>query len=153
MWVATFAFLAAVMNNLVAHNLSAFYNGVLQAVYAGLYISPTPAPTPGLILSGITEANYQGYARQPVVWFPTFIDSAGPQDLAAQNMQFTPTGSATGNTITGAFIATALTGGVLYLAATLPVPVALPSPGYALDLSPVFQLSYQNNYGTPMPFA
>lgn len=153
MWVATFAFLSAVMDALAVASVSAFYEAVLGKCYLGLYQAPTPAPTPSLLLSGITEANYDGYARQPLVWFPTFLDVAGPQNMTAQNLHFSPSDAVVPNTITGAFIATTLTGGLLYLAAALPNPVALPGPAYALNSATVFQLAYTNNYGNPGVFA
>lgn len=153
MWVATYAFLASVMDALSLVTGSQFYEALMSKLWFGLYQAPTPAPTPGLLMSGITEANYDGYARQALVWFPTFLDAAGPQDLAAQNMHFAPTDALVPNTITGCFIATASSGGLLYLAAALAVPVALPSPAYGLNSAPVFQLAFTNNYGNPLVFA
>lgn len=153
MWIATFAFLSAVMDTLGAAAISAFYESVLGNVWLGLYIAPTPAPTPSMLLANITEANYDGYGRQAITWFPTFLDSSGPQDLAAMNMRFAPTDALVPNTITGAFIVTQRTGGLLYLAAALATPVALPSPSFSLVSAPVFQLAYTNNYGTPNVFS
>jgi len=152
MWVATYAFLSAVMDALGIASVSAFYESVLGKCFFGLYQAPTPVPTPGMLMANITEANYDGYARQAITWFPTFLDAAGPQDLAAMNMRFSPSDAVVPNTITGAFIATAATGGLLYLAAALPVPIALPSPAYSTIAAPVFQLAYTNNYGNPNMF-
>lgn len=153
MWTATFFFLASVMDALGAATISAFYESVLGKTWLGLFIAPTPAPTPAMLLANITEANYDGYARQPLVWFPTFLDAAGPQDLAAQNLHFAPNDALVPNTITGAFIVTAASGGQLYLAAMFAVPVALPGPQYALNVAPVFQMAYTANYGGPNVFA
>ena len=153
MWVATYAFFFAIMDALTQASVSAFYEAVLGKTYLGLYIAPTPAPTPGLLLSGITEANYDGYARQPLTWFPPFIDAAGPMDASAQNLHFSPSDALVQNTITGCFIATALSGGLLYLAAAFATPVPLPGPSYALNLAPVFQLSFTSPIGGPFPFS
>lgn len=153
MWVATYYMLQGIMDALSLRTGSALYEAFLSGVWCGLYQAPTPAPTPGLLMSGVTECNYDGYARQAIVWFPTFLDPSGPQNLAAQNLHFAPTDSVVPNVVTGCFIATASIGGFLLLAAALAVPVNLPGPAYALDASPVFQLSYTNNYGTPMVFA
>jgi hypothetical protein len=153
MWVATYFFLLSIMDALTQASVSAFYESVLGKTYCGLFIAPTPAPTPGLLMSGITEANYDGYARQPLVWFAPFLDSAGPADAAAQNLHFSPSDANVPNTITGAFVASALTGGQLLLAAAFATPVALTSPLLALNLAPVFQLPFTVNYGGPFPFS
>lgn len=153
MWVCTYYFLAAIMDALSLKTGSALYEALLSNVWFGLYQNPTPAPTPGLVMAGITEANYDGYGRQAAVWFPTFLDVAGPQDLSAQNMHFAPIDALVPNTITGCFMANAATGGILFMAAALATPVALPSPAYALNMAPVFQLAFTNNYGNPGVFA
>ncbi len=153
MWVATYFFLLSVLDALTQASVSAFYESVLGKTYCGLYIAPTPAPTPGLLMSGVTEANYDGYARQPLVWFAPFLDAAGPADAAAQNLHFSPSDAVVPNTITGAFIASTLSGGQLLLAAAFATPVALPGPLYAVNLAPVFQLAFTGAYGGPFPFA
>lgn len=153
MWVVTYAFLSAVLDALTQASVSAFYEAVLGKTYIGLFIAPTPAPSPQLLLSGITEANYDGYARQPLVWFPPFLDVSGPYVASAQNLHFSPSDALVQNTITGAFIATALSGGLLYMAAAFATPVPLPSPAYAVNLAPVFQLPFTQIYGAPYPFA
>jgi len=152
-WVPTFAFLAAVMDALTASAISAFYEAVLGNVWVGLYQAPTPAPTPGLLLSGITEANYDGYGRQALTWFPTFLDPAGPQNVVGMNMRFAPTDALVPNTITGVFVATQRVGGLLYLASPLATPVALPGPPYSLIVAPLFQMAFNAVYGNPMVFA
>jgi hypothetical protein len=149
MWVATYYFLAAIMDALSLKTGSALYEALLSNVFFGLYQAPTPVPTPAMVMAGITECNYDGYGRQAAVWFPTFLDASGPQDLAAQNMHFAPNDALVPNTATGAFMATAASGGILLLAAQFAVPIALPSPAYALNLAPIFQLAFTNNYGSP----
>ncbi len=153
MWVATYFFLASVMDALTAAAISAFYESVLGKTWFGLYQSPTPVPTPAMLMANITECNYDGYARQPLVWFPTFIDAAGPQNASAQNMHFQPNDALVPNTATGAFIASASAGGQLLLAAQFGTPIPLTSPSFALNAAPVFQLAFTNNYGTPLVFS
>lgn len=148
-WIPTYFFLFTVLDALALKSGSQLYEAVLGNTWLGLYQAPTPVPTPALLMSGITEANYDGYARQPLVWFPPFLDVAGPATLAAQNLHYSPSDAVVPNTITGAFIATAATGGQLYLAAALSVPVALPGPSYALNAAAVFQLSFTALYGGP----
>ena len=72
----------------------------------------TPNPTPALLQAGITEAAYDGYARQAVVWYPTGIDALGPQDLTAHNMHFAPTDAVAPETVTGVFLSTSATTGM-----------------------------------------
>lgn len=153
MWIATYAFLSAVMDALTAAAISAFYESVLGKCWVGLYQAPTPAPTPQLLLSGITECNYDGYARQPLVWFRTFLDASGPQIVVAQNMLFAPIDAIVPNTVTGVFVVTASAGGLLYLAAALATPVNLSGPPYSLVSQPTFQLAFTNNYGGPAVLA
>lgn len=153
MWTATIYFLLAILDALSLKTGSQLYEALLSNVFFGLYQAPTPVPTPQLTMGGITEANYTGYARQALVWNPPFLDAAGPADLAALSMFFQPSGVAVGNTITGAFIATASSGGILLLAAALAQPIALTSPSFGLNASPVIQLPFGINYGTPNIFA
>ena len=149
MFTATYYFLLAIMDALALKSGSQLYEALLSNTWFGLYQAPTPSPSPGLTMSQITEANYDGYARQALVWFAPFLDAAGPADLAAQNLHFAPNDALVPNTITGGFIANAVSGGILFLAAALAQPVALPSPAYALNAAPVFQLPFTITYGTP----
>lgn len=152
-WVPSLQFLLSCMYDLSEVETSSSLPNVLTGVYCGLFQAPTPFPTPALVMSGITECNYDGYARQLITWFPPFIDALGPVDLAARNMHFVPTDSTNPNTATGVFIATALTGGTLLLSAMLVTPAALGSILQALDVAPVFQLAFNANYGRPLTFA
>lgn len=152
-WVPSLQFLLSCMFDLSGVETSASLPNVLEGVYLGLYQAPTPFPTPALVMSGITECNYDGYARQAVSWFPPFIDALGPVDLAARNLHFVPTDSTTPNTATGAFIASALTNGTLLLSAQFLAPVSLQSILQACDVAAVFQLAFTANYGRPLVFA
>lgn len=146
-WVPSFAFLAALMNDAIANDPSSGFLGILKSCWLGLGIAPTPVPSPTMLMSDITEATYTGYARQPIVWFPTFLDVLGPQTIQAANMQFRPTDAVVPNTITTAFIASALTGGTLLLTSALNPQVNLSSALFAMQASPLFQLAFNANYG------
>lgn len=69
--------------------------GLIAAPFAG---------SPSTTLGGLTEANYDGYARQ-AVGSPnvTFNGSDGNVYVEFNTLQFSPTGSATPNTIYGFF--------------------------------------------------
>jgi hypothetical protein len=152
-WVPTVYFLAQVIADITDVGVSGSLAGVLQGCYCGLFQAPTPFPTPGLTIAGITECNYTGYARQLVSWFPPWIDALGPYDLAARNMHFVAGDSVIPNTATGVFLASSLSGGNLLLAAMLVAPALLSSPLQALDVAPVFQVAFTANYGRPLTFA
>lgn len=148
MWTLTYPLLAAIMAAITEHASSGPFNGPLEAVYLGLYIAPTTTIHPNSLLSAITEATYDGYARQEIVWFPTYQDNAGPQALEGQSLYFSPTDATVGNVITGLFLATAETGGVLLAAQALGgIGYPLNGPTSALVVVPAFQLDPTANYG------
>lgn len=150
MWTLSRIFLGRLMAWLVDLGNSGAPTPPLQIVYLGLYQAPTGTLTPDSVMSAITEANYTGYAREEVVWYPTYIDTTGPQTLEGASSHFAPTGSAVGNVITGVFLADALTGGNLLMSAVLPVPgVPLNGPSTAMTVDAIFQMAYTANYGTP----
>lgn len=152
-WVPSYFFLQAIMDALTGNDPSSATDLPLEKVYLGLFISPTPAPTPQLLQAGVTEANYTSYARQAVVWFPGGFDVLGPWQIQASNLQFRPSDSVTPNVITGLFLNTNLTGGVLLLSTLLSTPVSLPDNVHTLTTSAVFQLAFTSNYGRALVWA
>jgi hypothetical protein len=152
-WVPTIAFLGQVLADILDLGASGSLAGALTGTYLGLYQAPTPFPTPSLLMGGVTECNYAGYARQALSWFPPFIDALGPYDVAAHNLQFRAVDSSAPNTATGVFIASALTGGTLLLSANLLSPALLNGPLQSLDVAAVVQLAFTANYGRPLTFA
>lgn len=149
-WVPTFAFLKAVMQSLMEGPASAGWTAVLEAVYIGLGIAPTPAPSNAMLMSDITECNYTGYARQPVVWYPTYRTSTGPQVLEGHSLRFQPTDAVTPNQGTVVFVASALTAGTLYLAQALNPVINLSDADHGATVDPWFQMSFTaGTYGAP----
>lgn len=150
-WTVTTAFLLKVVNWLNACPASAPYFGPLCDVWVGLYQPPTSPITPNSVLANITEANYSGYVRQEVVWFPTFQQQSGPQIIIGVDQFYAPTDSLSANTITGIFLATASTAGILLAAAGLASPgVVLSTPDSALVVEPEFSLPFSQIYGGPV---
>jgi len=149
LWVPSFYFLDQLFADLVELDVSSPFTGILEAVFMGLWVAPTPAPTPGLLMAGITEATYTGYARQAVVWFPRGIDALGRETMRAHNLNFTPSDSVTPNTITGVFLTDNATVGMghLLLSAQLATPVALNGASQSLNAKAVFQLPFTPIYG------
>jgi hypothetical protein len=146
-WIPTYAFLAAVMNDIIGYDPSSGMAGVLRAPYIGLGIAPTPPPSATLLMGGITEATYTGYARQALTWFPTFLDVLGPQTVQSANVQFRASDGVTPNSITTIFIASALTAGTLLLTAAVNPNVPLVDALHALQASVLFQLPFTGIYG------
>ena len=150
-WTLTTAMVIKMMQWLTACPASAPYFGPLCDVWVGLYQPPTVPITPQSVMAAITEATYDGYARQEVVWFPTFQQQSGPQLIVGVDQFYTPTDSLIANTITGVFLTTAVTGGVLLGAAALGSPgVVLSTPDSALVVEPEFSLPYTTTYGGPV---
>ena len=150
-WQLTTAMVIKMMQWLTACPASAPYFGPLCDVWIGLYQPPTAPITANSVLAAITEADYDGYARQEVVWFPTFTQTSGPQIIIGVDQFYAPTDSLSANTITGVFLSTAVSGGVLLGAATLASPgVTLSTPETALVVEPEFSLPYTQTYGGPV---
>jgi hypothetical protein len=139
------ALLAAALTN---HTVAGNFSGPLYGSFLGLYIAPTPVLTPANVLADITPANYTGYARQALAWNPPFINQAGLQDVQSGSLFFAPTDAVTPNTITGCFIASAVTAGILLASAPFPAPgVALAGPTNALSLLIDALLDFGANWG------
>lgn len=153
LWVPTYSFLLSALNDLIGYDPSSGMSGVLRNIYVGLCIGPTPPFANSSVIGGVTEATYTGYARQEVVWFPPYIDVLGPYAITGANLQFRPTDSMTPNTITGLFLASALTAGTLLLGCQLATPVVLNDPTEAFTTAPVVQLFNGNQWGGPLVFA
>lgn len=151
-WVVTYAFLQGVIGDLIGYDPSSGEAGVLKAVYTALFVVGSPAPGNGSTLATQTEATYDGYVRQPIVWFPTDFNPLGQQEIIAANQQFRPTDATVPNTITQIGIVSALTGGSLLLLAALANPVNLNNPTTMLTVANVFQLSYAGAFGGALAY-
>ncbi len=149
MWQLTYAALLAWLKWLEVAPASAPYDGPLAFVWVGLYTSPTPPLQPTSTMANITEANYDGYSRQEIVWLPEIVEVDGSVTKKGQNMLFAPTDALISNTIQGAFLASAASGGVLIGAAAAPTPIPLIGPAPGLFIVPVLKLTSAPNYGGP----
>jgi hypothetical protein len=151
MWVVSQTFLQALAAWLIESSSSGATAGPLEAVYCGLYISPTPVLNPKSLLAAITEATYTGYARKLITWFPPYVSSAGPVALEGGALHFSPTDAVTPNNITGVFLADALTAGHLLMSIPWPgIGAPLSDPSQALTVDPFFLLPViPSVYGAP----
>jgi hypothetical protein len=149
MWQMTYAFLLELLAAAIGHGGSPAA-GPLFGVWVGLYQQGTPGVTPTSVLGNIIEANYDGYSRQQAMWFPPFVSSAGPAQLAAQDLFYAPIDSNVPNMIAGAFLASAFYGGVLLGGAPTPRgPIPMTGVQSAIKLQPQFQLTPGQVYGSP----
>ncbi|HKV98065.1 MAG TPA: hypothetical protein VJR90_11345 [Gammaproteobacteria bacterium] len=149
MWQATYLFLFRALTDWV-EAVGSGYKGVLDGIYMGLYQPPTTPIVPQSTMANITEANYDGYVRQLVTWFPVIQSSSGVEVVYGPNLFFAPTDATVRNTITGVFLADANYGGNLLMAAALPSPgVPLAGPGNGLVVKPSVQLPTTQIYGAP----
>jgi hypothetical protein len=149
MWQVTYVALLSWLKWLEVAPASAPYDGPLANVWVGLFVAPTPAILPSSTMANITEASYDGYVRQEVAWLPEIVSSGGNVTKKGQNMLFAPIDGTVPNTITGAFLATALTGGSLIAGAAAPAPIFLGAPPSGLFIVPVLQLPSTPVYGAP----
>jgi hypothetical protein len=149
-WIVMQYFLLLVQSWLIKFPASAPYDGPLGAVYVGLAIAPTAGITWQSTMANITEANYDGYARQEVVWYPPYLAGGGPATLEGQSLHFAPTDATVPNNIIGVFLADAPTGGHLLAFASWPGTGApMSNPSQALTVDAFFQLPFQLVYGGP----
>jgi len=153
LWVPTYALLSGMMADLIGYDPSSGMSGVLRNCYCALFQSGSPAPSKGSTLVTQTEADYDGYARQEVVWFPTYLDVLGPQAVTAANLQFRMTNTTTPNLITQIGLVSLVTGGVLLACSELQTPVQFSALTDQLTTAPVFQLTFNSIYGGPLVWA
>lgn len=150
MWQVTYVLLLRLLQAAIRGG-GAGTAGPLNTVWLGLYIPPTTPITVQSVMGNITEANYDGYSRQQVVWFPPFQSGPGPELLAGQDLFFMPTDALVANQITGVFLADAFYGGNLLAAAVAPAPgVQLTGPTRGLKVQPQFALGTGLIYGAPV---
>lgn len=122
MWVPTDYFFEQALLELSENSPSSPFIGVLAGAYIGLGVAPTPGLSRGTVLSQITEANFPGYARQPLTWRLPYFGTNGLWNLEAGCVHWQPTGSLAGNLCTLSFIVTAISGGQLLMASIFTPP-------------------------------
>lgn len=147
-WVVTAYLLNLVMLGLKQHTASGNYDGPLRAAYLGLVKTGSPPWSKTSTIGGIVEADYSGYARQLVVWFPPYIDTQGADALVGASLLYQPTDALAPNQITGGFLADAATAGNLLCGAMLPSPgVGLPDATTGVSFVPRFSLAFNGDFG------
>lgn len=149
MWQFTYVLLLRLLQAAI-RGAGAGTAGPLSGAWLGLYQPPTVPITPQSSMAQITEANYDGYSRQQIAWFPPYTSGSGPEQLSAQDLFFMPVDALVTNQITGVFIADAFYAGNLLAAAVLAAPgVQLNSPTRALKVQANVQLGTGQVYGAP----
>jgi len=147
-WVPTDYFFEQALLQFSEDSVSSPFIGVLAGAYVGLGINPVPALNRGTLLSQIVEASFPSYARKPLTWRLPYFGVNGLWDLEAECVHWQPTGPDANQVVTCAFVATAISGGQLLLATTLPSPgVDMSSIQDALTGIVRFGLDPLANYG------
>lgn len=110
--------------------------GAFANCYVGLY-QDGPPPSQDAVLSALTEADYDGYARQgPVEWSPEYVVLGVNHNILGDLHTFSPTGSVVGNTVKGFFIADAETAGNLLAMEEFPELISLGNTEQAVHVAP-----------------
>ena len=148
MWQATYTLLLRMAAALTGHGGSPAA-GPLYGAWLGLYQTGTPPVTPNSTMANITEANYDGYSRQQILWFPPIVSQSGPVLLTAQDLFFEPIDALVANQILGCFIADAFYAGSLLAGAPAPGNIVLGRPSNGLKVQPQWSLTTQTQYGSP----
>jgi hypothetical protein len=147
-YVPTTFFLEKLLAQLIDHAVSGPYSGVLDGLYLGLGQTPTGTLNPSQGVSAITEATYDGYARQAITWHGPYTDALGAQAVQSAALYFTPTDATIHNSITSMFLADAITAGNLILSEIMPGgPIGMSGPANAFSIAVVFQMASGNDYG------
>lgn len=145
-FVWTWAMLEALMT--AATQAASGAAGPIHAVFAGLYVGPTPAPSVNRVIGDITEPGYTGYARQAIVWGAEYRSTGGLLAINGGSLTWQPSDAVAPATITGVFIASLITAGVLLGMAQLDTPVPLPDALSSMDTIITQGLSGAGSYGT-----
>jgi hypothetical protein len=107
-------------------------------------------------MSALTEANYDGYSRQEVVWYKPYQGTGGPAILQGASLLFAPTDALSSNTIQGIFLSDSAVSGAgdLWAGQVLPAPgIVLQSPLTVLKVLVEIWLTQQQVYGMAAIFS
>ena len=122
-------------------------NTALSGAVAGLFTG-SPILNRAMNISSITEANFQGYARQNITWGAVVNLASGGGALVANRIQFIAnSGINAPQTITGGFIFNPLGGGVLIAAGLFDQAALVGSPGDSVNWNPAQEFGFDTNYG------
>jgi len=101
-----------------------------------------------ITMADITEANYEGYARQgygnPSV---AFTGADGNEYVQGLTKMFVPTGSDSPNTIYGVFITNGDDSSTIQVTDAFDAPVPLASPANQITITPRFGINPTNGLG------
>lgn len=111
--------------------------GTLNVAYLGLFTA-WPGFDLGLQIGDLTPPTFGGYARKLLTWGNAGVDKNRRPEVLSLLSQFQPTDSSASSSIIGAFVASALTAGVLLAVGQLNPVVVLASPLDVLGLLPRF---------------
>lgn len=127
--------LAHVLSDILQYASQTVVAGTFNGAYLGLFTA-WPGFALTLQMSQITEPTFGGYARKAVNWGDTGIDKNQRPEVVGGLGQFQPSDSSASNTIIGAFLASAISTGVLLAVGLLATPVILATPSDLLAILP-----------------
>jgi hypothetical protein len=129
-------------------NLAIASNGAFGGIYAGLFTG-NPVITRGMNLTALTEAAFQGYARQgPINWGATLTLASGGASFVGQRCQFVANIAMNlPQVINGAFLANGSVNGSLLACGAFNNPISVVNPGDSVNFNPGLEFGFDTNYG------
>jgi len=147
MIVTTTYFNSQVLANLIESVTSGSFTGILASTKVMLFTNNLPL-TPDILLSNLTEATFNGYARSATLtWGSTINEVDGSVSFFAQALTFrvNSTTPLVPNTIYGYGVVDEVSTPDLLFAELFPLPIGVQNPGDGFILVPKF------NYGPSNP--
>jgi hypothetical protein len=122
-------------------------SGPLKGAKIALYTALAAQPSVNSVWTDLTEATYTGYARQSATWTGPF-DTAGGSALVSGSTAWTPTDSASPQSILGYALVTTDTPPHLLALENFPAPIPFQGPMDGFTLLVQAGMINVNNLGT-----
>jgi hypothetical protein len=136
-----------IVGNFLAHVTGGNFSGTFYGSYLMLYTARDKT-TPDLTLADLTEANFTGYARQPLTALGAPYlsdDNRAAQDFQAINFQSTD--NAHPNTVVGMAIVSANVGGNVLAYEEFAAPILFANAGNGATVLPRIELPPTADWG------
>lgn len=127
--------LADALAEVVAGN----YDGLLADAHLGLFKDGPPFAEEH-VLATMTECDYDGYARQPIVFAAPGLSPANRPAVHGGGLLFSPTGAVTPNDVKGVLLTDALAAGNLYGLGYFAAPVTFNGTEDDMTIVPIIEI-------------